>query len=484
MALNTEDYELVVGLEVHIQLLTKSKAYSGDSTLYGEEPNTLVSVVSLGHPGALPYFNEKVLEYAIMLGHALHCDIRKVNEFARKNYFYADLPKGYQITQHLTPICTHGFVMIKNGTEDYKRINLTRIHMEEDAGKSMHDQDMYDTLVDYNRCGIPLLEIVSEPDMRSSKEAFDYLNEIRKLVRYLEICDGNMEEGSMRCDANISVRKRGETKLGVKVEVKNMNSMRNVQRAIDYEFLRQIEAIENGEIIISETRNFEATKGATYSMRMKELANDYRYFPEPDLPPVVLSDEFLAEIRAKVPALPLELLNKYVQEFGLSAYDAGLLTEDKYFANYFNKLVTFTPNFKAAANWMNGPIKSYLNAEAKHINDFQILPETISDIIKLIDDGIVNFTTASQTLFPELVLNPTENPTSIVSRLNIAQDSNNDALEAIIDSVLASMPAKVEEYRNGKKGLLGLFMGDIMKQTKGKAEPKTINQLLIQKLDA
>jgi aspartyl-tRNA(Asn)/glutamyl-tRNA(Gln) amidotransferase subunit B len=324
-----EKYEAVIGLEVHIQLLTRSKAYSSDSTAYGSLPNTNVSVISLGHPGTLPMTNKKVIEFAVRLGLATGSKIRERNEYARKNYFYADLPKGYQITQDKTPICTGGSVRIKNADGSFKQINLTRIHMEEDAGKSMHDIDPFDTLIDLNRAGVPLLEIVSEPELKSGEEAYNYVSEVRKLVRYLDICDGNMEEGSLRCDANISVMPKGSTQFGRKVEVKNMNSMRNVQRAIEYEIKRQIEAIEKGELIAQDTRSFDAVAGTTFSMRSKEAANDYRYFPEPDLQPVVVSEKAITDIKSAMPALPNDLFDKYTKELKLSAYDAAVLTELK-----------------------------------------------------------------------------------------------------------------------------------------------------------
>jgi aspartyl-tRNA(Asn)/glutamyl-tRNA(Gln) amidotransferase subunit B len=330
-------YEFVIGLEVHIQLLTQSKMYSNDSAEYGGLPNTHVSVITLGHPGTLPKVNKKAIEFAVKLGLAVEGKLRYENQFARKNYFYADLPKGYQITQDKTPFCNGGHITIKlkDGTE--KNINLTRIHMEEDAGKSMHDQDPTDTLVDLNRAGVPLLEIVSEPEICNGDEAYAYLTEVRKLVRYLDICDGNMEEGSMRCDANVSVRIKGAKEFGKKVEVKNMNSIRNVQRAIDYEFTRQIDLIEAGKEIAVETRSFNATDGSTFSLRSKEAANDYRYFPEPDLQPVYITEKYINEVRATLPELPNALHKRYVKEFSLSEYDAAVLTDSKEIAFYFNE---------------------------------------------------------------------------------------------------------------------------------------------------
>ncbi|HAK70669.1 MAG TPA: Asp-tRNA(Asn)/Glu-tRNA(Gln) amidotransferase GatCAB subunit B, partial [Cryomorphaceae bacterium] len=317
-----DTYEPVIGLEVHVQLSTKSKAYCGDATSYGASPNSQVSPISLGHPGTLPMFNKDVVNYAVKLGIACDCDIRERNQFARKNYFYADLPKGYQITQDTTPICTGGFIRIKTAKGTDKNINLTRIHMEEDSGKSIHDIDPFNTLVDLNRAGIPLLEMVSEPEIKDGEEAYSYLSEIRKLVRYLDISDGNMEEGSLRCDLNISVRKKGVEKFGTKVEVKNMNSFRNVQKAIDYEVIRQIDMIESGESIQQQTRTYDAAKNKTIGLRIKEDAHDYRYFPEPDLVPVVIPKSYVNDVRTQMPLLPYELFKKYTQELKLSEYDA------------------------------------------------------------------------------------------------------------------------------------------------------------------
>lgn len=477
-----EKYELVVGLEVHAQLLTHSKAYSSDSAEYGGMPNTHISPTSLGLPGSLPVMNAKAIDYAITLGLALNCTIRYENQFARKNYFYADLPKGYQITQDKTPICNGGFVMIKDDEGNDKKIELERIHMEEDAGKSMHDQDVYDTLIDLNRAGVPLLEIVSRPDIRTPKEAYNYLTEIRKLVRHLEICDGNMEEGSLRCDANISVMLKGAKEFGKRVEVKNMNSIRNVQRAIEYEMKRQIEAIEKGEVIIQETRNFDAGTGTTSAMRTKESANDYRYFPEPDLPPIFVTEEKIAEIKSQMPPLPDQLFQKYTKELGLPEYDAYILTDNKYEALYFEEIITHTKNVKAASNWMMVHIKSYLNENGLDIKRFEVKPKTISDMIALIDEGKVS-SSAAQQIFKELVKNPTAAPIEIAKQLNLIQESDSSTIEPIVDEVLAKYPEKVQEYKDGKKSLLGMFMGEVMKASKGKADPKVATEIIKKKLD-
>jgi aspartyl-tRNA(Asn)/glutamyl-tRNA(Gln) amidotransferase subunit B len=478
-----DKYEVVIGLEVHAQMLTRSKAYSSDINEYGAQPNSNISVITLGHPGTLPVMNKLTVEYAIKLGLACGCSIAPEQHFARKNYFYPDLPKGYQITQDTTPICTGGVIYIKTEEGGEKAIGITRIHMEEDAGKSIHDVDVYDTLVDLNRAGVPLLEIVSEPDLRSSQEAYNYLTEVRKLVRYLDICDGNMEEGSMRCDANVSVRLIGAPDFGTKVEVKNMNSIRNVQRAIEFEVQRQIECIENGETISQETRSFDALKGITISMRSKEAANDYRYFPEPDLLPLIMDDKQIALIRSEMPALPRELFKKYTEELGLSAYDAYNLTDNKGIALFYEDVIKHTRNYKAAANWIMGDVKSYLNEFGVEIEDFPISDERLADLIKLIDEGKVSSTVASQKIFPAMLTELDKSPLHIAEKLNLIQDSNEDAVLAFIQDVIKQHPAEVERYRNGEKQLTGFFMGQLMRVSGGKADPKVANSLLRNTLD-
>ena len=478
-----DKYEVVVGLEVHMQMLTKSKAYSDDINEYGALPNHNVSVVSLGHPGTLPVFNKRVMEYAVRLGLALKCDITRDMHFARKNYFYPDLPKGYQITQDTTPICRNGFVEIKDDNGDLKKIHLTRIHMEEDAGKSLHDVDPFLTLVDLNRAGVPLLEVVSEPELRSGKEAYNYLTEIRKLVRYLEICDGNMEEGSLRCDANISVREKGSDKFGTKVEVKNMNSIRNVQRAIEHEIKRQVDAIEAGERLYQETRTFDAVNGITISMRSKEGAHDYRYFPEPDLQPLYVSQEYIDEIRKNLPPLPNELVAKYIKDFGLNEYDALQITETKETALYFEALVKHTKNYKSAANWLMTVVKSHLNENALDITDFNVSPATLAGLIQIIDEGKISHTAAAQSVFPELVKDGNQKPLDIAQKLNLIQESDEGKLLEIVKEVIAARPEEVAKYHGGKTSLIGVFVGDVMKRSGGKANPKSVNKLLVQVLE-
>jgi aspartyl-tRNA(Asn)/glutamyl-tRNA(Gln) amidotransferase subunit B len=476
-------YEAIIGLEVHAQMLTKTKAYSDDINEYGAHPNSNVSVVTLGHPGTLPVMNKKTIEFAIRLGLACGCKIARDQYFARKNYFYPDLPKGYQITQDKTPICTGGSILIRTDNGSEKEIKLTRIHMEEDAGKSIHDVDIYDTLVDLNRAGTPLLEIVSEPDIRSSQEAYNYLTEIRKLVRYLDICDGNMEEGSLRCDANISVRLKGSEKFGTKVEVKNMNSIRNVQRAIEFEINRQIEAIENGETLTQETRAFDALKGITISMRTKEAANDYRYFPEPDLQPLFVDQKQIDSIKSEMPALPRDLFLKYTKEFGLSEYDAYNLTDNKGIAQYYEELIHLTKNYKVAANWMMGDVKSYLNEFGIDIEEFPLKPNTIASLIKIIDEGKVSTSIASQRIFPEM-LKSNETPSEIAERLNLIQDSDEDTLKSFILQIFEENKIEVDRYRAGEKQLTGFFMGKLMKVSQGKADPKMANSLLRKMLES
>lgn len=476
-------YEAVIGLEVHVQLLTKSKAYSSDPTDFGAAPNNNISVVTLGHPGTLPVTNEKVIEFAVKLGLALNCDIRRENQYARKNYFYADLPKGYQITQDKTPICTNGYVTIKDNDGAEKHIALTRIHMEEDAGKSMHDQDLYDSLIDLNRAGVPLLEIVTEPVIHSAEDAYKYVTEVRKIVRYLDICDGNMEEGSMRCDANVSVRLKGVKEFGRKAEVKNMNSVRNVRTAIEYEIKRQIDIIEAGGTVDQETRSFDGTNGTTFSLRTKEMANDYRYFPEPDLPPVIVTPEYIESVKATMPALPDELHKKYTSTMGLSEYDAQVLTDTKGIALYFEQLVAQTTNYKSAANWVMGNIKSYLNENALEIDEFPVTPTAIAALLKLIDDGKISHSVASQKVFPLLVQSPDKSPLAIAEENNWIQESDSSSLLPLIQEALAKYPEKVAEYKSGKVGLIGLFMGEVMKLSKGKADPKVANELVKKALD-
>lgn len=476
-------YQLVVGLEVHAQLLTESKMFASDSTEFGNLPNTLISVITLGHPGTLPKVNKKAVEYAVKMGLACHSEITRHNIFSRKNYFYPDLPKGYQITQDKGPICVGGKVPIRLADGSTREIQLNRIHLEEDAGKSIHLDGEADTLVDFNRAGTPLIEIVTEPNIFTSEEAYAFLTEIKKLVKYLDICDGNMEEGSLRCDANVSVMLKGAEELGKKVEVKNMNSFRNVVRAIEHEFERMILLLEEGKEIISETRTFDADNGTTSGMRTKEELNDYRYFPEPDLSPVVISEEWLQSIQSSMPTLPRDLYKKFVEEYGLPDYDASFLTESKELALWFDDLCRETSQYKAASNWMMGPIKSYLNETAIHIQDFPVTMKTLAALLALIDGGKVSSSIASQKIFPELLKSPKSSPLEIAQKLNLIQESDESSLKPIIEEVLVENSKKVAEYRSGKKGLTGFFMGQVMRKSNGKADPKVATKILTELLN-
>ena len=477
-----DKYEAVIGLEVHAQLLTKSKLFCGDSTAFGNPPNTNVSAISLALPGTLPVMNEKAVELAIRLGLAFNCDISRDNFFARKNYFYPDLPKGYQISQHTTPICKSGFVPI-TVNEQEKDILLNRIHLEEDAGKSVHDVDENYTCIDLNRAGVPLLEIVSEPDLHSAEEAFAYVTEIRKMVRHLDICDGNMEEGSMRCDANVSVRLKGEKKLGTKVEVKNLNSIRNVKKAIEFEINRLIEILENGGTVTQQTRSFDASPGTTFSLRSKEEANDYRYFPEPDLAPFLVSEEQIEAIKNEMPELPLAFEKRLEEQYQISVEAARVIASDKSTASFFESITQHTSYYKATSNWMIGPVKSYLNENNIEIEKFPVNPSAMANLINIAEEGKVSFGIASGKIFGELINAPEKEPLQIAKELNLLQVKNDETLQQWIDEVLSSMPEKVAEYRKGKKNLTGLFAGEVKRKSKGKADMKAVIQLLDQKLN-
>ena len=477
-----DKYEAVIGLEVHTQLLTASKLFCGDSAAFGSPPNTHVSPISLAHPGTLPVMNQKAIDYAVRLGLAFNCDIVRDNYFARKNYFYPDLPKGYQVSQHTTPICRNGYVTINIDNKE-RNVLLNRIHLEEDAGKSIHDADENYTCIDLNRAGVPLLEIVSEPDMHTSDEAYAYVTEIRKIVRYLQICDGNMEEGSMRCDANVSIRLNGEKKLGTKVEVKNLNSIRNVKRAIEYEISRLIACKENNEAIIQETRSFDATNGTTFSLRNKEEANDYRYFPEPDLAPFHITEEKIKAIKDSQPDLPAMLEKKFKEKYALPDSDAKVICDERETAAFYESIVGHTKNYKAAANWLLGPVKSYQNDNNIAIENFPVAPKTMAALVDLVDEGNVSFGVAVSKIFPVLIDSPSSDPNHVAKDMNLLQEKNDDALNSWIDEVLAKMPDKISEYKKGKKNLIGLFAGEVKKISKGKADMQVVNKILTQKLN-
>jgi aspartyl-tRNA(Asn)/glutamyl-tRNA(Gln) amidotransferase subunit B len=476
-----DKYEAVIGLEVHAQLNTQSKLFCGDSAEFGAAPNTHISPITMAHPGTLPKMNKKAIELAIKLGLALNCDIEKKNYFARKNYFYPDLPKGYQISQHTTPICKNGFVSILLG-EDKKEIRLNRIHLEEDAGKSIHDIDPAFSAIDLNRAGVPLLEIVTEPVLHSSEEAFAFLTELRKMLRWTDVCDGNMEEGSMRCDANVSIRIKGVKTLGTRVEVKNLNSIRNVKRAIDLEINRLIQLTENGQPIIQETRSYNALNNTTFSLRTKEDADDYRYFPDPDLTPFFITDEYLLSIQKMLPELPNSLIEKYTTQFNLSHYDASFICSDRLFVHYFEEAIANYTNYKAIVNWIMGPIKSYLNENELEMDAFPLSPTKLISLIQLVDEGKVNYTAASTKLFQQQIAFPEKSANDLAVALNLIIEGNVDLLEEWVNEVLKAMPEKVKEYQSGKKGLLGLFAGEVKRKSKGKADMKQVNEMLEKKL--
>lgn len=476
----SDKYEAVIGLEVHAQLATRSKLFAGDATFFGATPNTQVSPITLGHPGTLPKTNRKAVEYAIRMGLACHCEIEEYNYFARKNYFYPDLPKGYQVSQHTTPICKGGYITIKTG-DVVRNVQLNRIHLEEDAGKSIHDIDDQFTCVDYNRAGVPLIEIVTEPDLHSAEEAWQYVTEIRRLVRWLGVCDGNMEEGSLRCDANVSIRLKGEKSLGTKVEVKNLNSIRNVKKAIEYEIERMIQLVESGGVVKQQTRSFDAGNDTTFAIRDKEEANDYRYFAEPDLAPFHLTKAFIQSIQEQQPALPADLMQRY-QQLGLSEYDAAQLCAEKETADYFTTVLEHTNLYKAAANFINGPVKQYLNEQKLGFDKFTVTPQRLVGLLQLVEEGKVNFSVASSRIFPAMLENSNLEALDIATSLNLLQVSDTNELEQWVNQALESMPDKVAEYKKGKKGLMGLFVGEVKKLSQGKADPKLVTNLIQEKL--
>ena len=476
------EYDIVIGLEVHAQLLTESKIYAPDATTYGVAPNTNVSVISLAHPGTLPKLNKKVVELAVRMGLACSSKISRKQIFDRKNYFYPDLPKGYQLTQDRTPICVGGEVVINRNTTLQRSIALNRIHIEEDAGKSIHDGHA-DTLIDLNRAGVPLIEIVTEPNISSAKEASAFLTEVRRLVRYLDICDGNMEQGSLRCDANVSIKPRGSTVLGNKVEIKNLNSIKFVQKAIDFEFLRQVQLLKQGKAIISETRLFDADKGVTYAMRTKEELNDYRYFPDPDLSPLHLSEDCLETIRSYMPLLPWEVQNRLNTNYQLTEYDANFIAEDKLRFEYFEATAVSQKNYKSIVNWMMGPIRSHQNNV--NVKTFGITSDQLAGIISLIDNNEISFSSASDMLFPELVNKPELEVKTVAKKLGLLLSEHQVDLEGLVTEVISAFPEKVAQYRSSKKGkaLLGMFMGELMKRSNSKINPKEANKVLVAKLN-
>ena len=476
------NFELVSGLEVHVQLNTQSKIFCSDSAAFGAGPNEHISTVSLGLPGALPKLNKDVVEKAMRIGLALNCEINQYNFFDRKNYFYADLPKGYQITQDNSPICKNGFINVQLADGSEKRIGINRIHLEEDAGKSMHDQDAQYSFVDLNRAGVPLIEIVTEPDIRSSEEAAALLTEIRQLVRFLNVSDGNMEEGSLRCDANISIREKGTTAFGTRCEVKNVNSIRNVRRAMDFEFGRQVEVVTNGGEIIQSTLNFDADNGTTSPMRSKEEANDYRYFPDPDLPPVVISDEWLDKVKSDMPMLPKEIAKNLVADLGINQSEAAVLANDKDLYQYYSSASVHVKNKKSLVNWLLGSIRAILSEQQIEIANYSVSPTQLAQTINLVDDKKVSQQNAVQQLLPAFEKDNAASAEDLAKQLNLLIVEDADVISGLIDEVLTKYQPQVEAYKKGKKGVLGLFVGEVMKLAKGKADAKKLNELILEKL--
>ncbi len=484
------EYEAIIGLETHCQLSTETKIFSTSSTEFGAPPNTHIDPVCMGMPGVLPVLNQTVLEYAVKAGLALNCQIAPYSKFDRKQYFYPDLPKNYQISQYDLPIAEHGWLEVelvdKKDNATRKRIGITRLHMEEDAGKLVHagsDRLSGSTysLVDYNRAGVPLIEIVSEPDMRSGQEAAEYAQELRRIVRYLGVSDGNMQEGSLRCDVNISVRPVGQEKFGTKVEIKNMNSFSAIQKAIEYEIERQIEALESGERIFQETRLWEEGSQRTISMRSKEGSSDYRYFPEPDLGPIEVSSEQLTQWQGELPELPAQRRHRYEEDLGLSAYDARVLTDDRMVAEYFEAAIAAGATAKLAANWITQDISAYLNNEKLTIDAIALTPETLAELIGLIEESTIS-NKIGKDILPEL-LTQGGSAKALVEKKGLVQISDASALEAVIDEVIAAHPDELAKYRAGKTKLQGFFVGQVMKKTSGRADPKLTNKLLKPKLD-
>ena len=472
-------YELVVGLEVHCQLNTDSKAFCGCSTEFGKPANTNVCPVCLALPGALPVLNRRVVEDAVKLGLATDCTIARQSILARKNYFYPDLPKGYQISQYEEPVCSEGKVLVDTD-EGRKSIRLVRIHIEEDAGKSIHDIGD-DTFIDVNRCGVPLLEIVSYPDIRSASEASSYLQKLRQVIKYLGISDGNMEEGSLRCDANVSVRLKGAEEYGTRTEIKNMNSFKNVEKAIEYEAQRHIDILESGGTISQETRLWDADKQETRSMRSKEFAHDYRYFPDPDLVPVQIDDEMLERLKLELPEFPEARAERFVKEFGIPVYDAGVLTAEREVSDYFEAVVRACSDAKAASNWVMGEVLRMLKERNISVASFSVPPERLGGLISLIGGGTISNTIAKQVF--ERMLETGDDPGAIVEEEGLAQVSDNAEIEKIVQSVIDANSGQVEQYRSGKTRVFGFFVGQCMKAMKGKANPVVVNEILKQKLE-
>lgn len=473
------EYEAVIGLEVHAQLSTQTKIFCSCSTDFGSEPNSQTCPVCLGLPGVLPVLNKKALNYAIKTGLALNSRIAPLSRFARKNYFYPDLPKNYQISQYELPICEGGYIEIMVDNE-IKRINLTRIHLEEDAGKNIHEGKIPYSLVDLNRTGVPLMEIVSEPDIRTSKEASEYMKKLRTILRYIDVCDGNMEQGSLRCDANVSVRPLGQKEFGVKVELKNMNSFKYVEKALEYEIKRQISILKEGGRILQETRLFDSDLGTTHSMRSKEQAHDYRYFPDPDLVPIIIDEGLLNEIRATLPELPDIKRQRFVRDFGLTDYDAEFLSSERALSEWFEEAVKAGGQPKACANWIMGDLTKLLKDDGKSIDECPIKPHQLASMITLIDKGVISGKIA-KSIFQD-IYKTGKDADLIVKEKGLVQITDTSEIEKIINEIMSTHTKEVERYRQGETKLLSFFAGQVMKATKGKANPQLLNDLLKAKL--
>ncbi|MGV8075632.1 MAG: Asp-tRNA(Asn)/Glu-tRNA(Gln) amidotransferase subunit GatB [Syntrophobacteraceae bacterium] len=473
------EYEPVIGLEIHAQLLTKSKIFCSCSTIFGASPNTHTCPVCLGMPGVLPVLNREVVEFTMKMALATHCTIAPYSRFARKNYFYPDLPKGYQVSQYELPLAEGGWVEI-NTDRGVKRIRILRIHMEEDAGKLIHDEFQPVSYVDYNRTGVPLMEIVSEPDLRTPEEAASYLKTLHEVLRYLDICDGNMEEGSMRCDANISLRPVGAEKLGVKTELKNMNSFRNVQKALEFEIRRQRALLDSGQAIVQDTRLWDANRNVTLSMRGKEEAHDYRYFPDPDLVPISIGNDWIETVRASLPELPEAKRERFIREYNLPIYDAEVLTSSKALANYFESVAGSFPQPKIVSNWIMSELMRELKRDEREIEACPVPPENLAELLQLIDTGVVSGKIA-KSVFDEMY-STGKGAKAIVKEKGLVQVKDEGAIESIVDEVLSENPKEVEGFRNGKEKLFGFLVGQVMKKSKGKANPKMVNEVLRNKL--
>ncbi len=473
------DYEVVIGLEVHAQLKTESKIFCSCSTRFGAGPNENTCPVCTGMPGQLPVLNARAVEYAVKMALAVDCTVNRRSLFARKNYFYPDLPMGYQISQFELPVAEHGHIDIQTD-KGAKRIGITRIHMENDAGKNIHSASDNASYVDLNRAGVPLIEIVSEPDMRSAEEAVAYLKNLRAILVYLGICDGNLEEGSFRCDANVSIRPFGQEEFGTRTELKNMNSFRNIQRAIEYEVERQIDMVEDGETIVQETRLFDVTKGETRSMRGKEEAHDYRYFPDPDLLPLVIEEDRIEAWRAELPELPAARCRRYQDDLGLPEYDAGVLTAEKEVADYFEAALQEYGEAKKLSNWIMGEVMRELNDRGATLDACRLQPSELAKLVRLVDDGVISGNIA-KNVFKEL-FETGGDPEAHVKAKGLVQISDTSAIEGLVDEVIAENPSEVERFKGGEKKLTGFFVGQVMKKSKGKANPGLVNQLLARKL--